>query len=145
MSMQGTALSTPHGTSMVQGSLRATMEARRAAGATFDIRQIISIGVPLCVRLAELHADGKRLFVHPSMIRYDGNGVEIMEDRMQAAPTLSRDRACLAPEERKGAPGDAAGSVFAVGAILYELLTGAHVGPGMRRPGELVPDLPPAL
>src|SRR6185437_1056117 len=33
-------------------------------------------------------------------------------------------------------------SVFAVGAILYELLAGAVVGPGMRRPSELIPDLP---
>lgn len=121
------------------------MEARRASGQAFDIREIISIGVPLCVQLAALHAAGKRLFVYPSALRYDGPEVEIMEDRAQAAPTLPRDRACLAPEARKGAPGDAAGSVFAVGAMLYELLTGAAVGPGMRRPAELVPDLPPAL
>jgi hypothetical protein len=147
MSMQGPALSTPLpvGAAIVPGSLRAVMEARRASEQVFDIREIVAIGVPLCVRLAEIHATGKRLFVHPSMIRFDGGGVEIMEDRMQAAPTLSRDRACLAPEERKGTAGDAAGSVFAVGAILYELLTGAAVGPGMRRPAELVPDLPPAL
>lgn len=145
--MQGPALTTPLpvGTSIVSGSLRAAMEARRAAGQTFDMREIIAIGVPLCVRLAELHASGKRLFVYPSVIRYDGPEVEIMEDRTHVAPTLPRDRACLAPEERKGTPGDAAASVFAVGAILYELLTNAAVGPGMRRPAELVPDLPPSL
>ena len=147
MSTQGAALSTPLpvGTSIVPGSLRAAMEARRASGKAFDVREIVSIGVPLCVRLAALHASGKRLFVHPSAIRYDGPEVEVMEDRTQAAPVLPRDRACLAPEERKGAPGDAAASVFAVGAILYELLTNAAVGPGMRRPAELVPNLPPAL
>ena len=121
------------------------MEARRASGQAFDIREIIAIGVPLCVRLAELHASGKRLFVYPSAIRYDGPEVEIMEDRTQVAPVLPRDRACLAPEERKGTPGDAGASVFAVGAILYELLTNAAVGPGMRRPAELVPDLPASL
>ena len=32
-----------------------------------------------------------------------------------------------------------------MGAILYELLTNAAIGPGMRRPGELVQGLPPAL
>lgn len=145
--MQGTALNTPlpAGTSIVPGSLRAAMEARRASGQAFDIREIISIGVPLCVRLAALHADGKRLFVYPSAIRYDGPEVEIVEERTRAAPTLPRDRACLAPESRKGDPGDAGASVFAVGAILYELLTNAAVGPGMRRPVDLVPDLPPAL
>ena len=35
--------------------------------------------------------------------------------------------------------------MFAVGAILYELLTSAVVGPGMRRPSELVPGLPGAV
>ncbi|MBK8254507.1 MAG: hypothetical protein IPK82_17795 [Polyangiaceae bacterium] len=147
MSTQGPALSssTSAGGSVVAGSLRAAMEARRAQGKTFDIREIVGIGVPLCVRLAELHASGKRLFVYPSVIRYDGPEVEIDEARTHVPPTLPRDRACLAPEERKGNPGDAAGSVFAVGAIMYELLTNAAVGPGMRRPAELVADLPASL
>src|SRR5262249_33901436 len=56
-----------------------------------------------------------------------------------------RDRACLAPEERKGVEGDARASVFTIGAILYELLTSASVGPGMRRPAEVVPDISPGL
>lgn len=121
------------------------MEARRASGKAFDIREIVAIGVPLCVRLAELHAAGKRIFVYPSALGYDGPEVVVLEERAHSAPSLPRDRACLAPETRKGDPGDAGASVFAVGAILYELLTNASVGPGMRRPAELVPDLPPAL
>ena len=32
-------------------------------------------------------------------------------------------------------------SVFACGAILYEMATGMSVGPGMRRPSEVVPGL----
>lgn len=31
--------------------------------------------------------------------------------------------------------------MFTIGAILYELLTNASVGPGMRRPSDLVPDM----
>ncbi len=148
MSTQATALSTPlpAGAVLVPGSLRAEIEARRAQGRTFDIRDAIAIGVPLCTHLAKLHDGGKRLYVYPSIIRYAGPGlVEIMEDRAHVAPHLPRDRACLAPEERKGNEGDPGGSVFAVGAILYELITGAHVGPGMRRPADLVPDLPSSL
>jgi hypothetical protein len=148
MSTHGPALSTPLpiGSSIVPGSLRAEMEARRAAGRGFGVREAIAIGVPLCTHLAELHSGNRRCFVYPSAIRYTDHGeVEVMVDRMHAAPVLTRDRACLAPEERKGTEGDARGSVFAVGAILYELLTNASVGPGMRRPADLVPDLPPAL
>src|SRR5262245_47671180 len=124
MSQLAPALNTspPAAASVIPGSLREEMEKRRAAGQTFDVRETIAIGVPLCTRLDELHATGVRLFVYPSIITYAYNNLEIMQDRMHAAPVLSRDRACLAPEERKGAEGDACGSVFAVGAILYELL-----------------------
>ena len=58
---------------------------------------------------------------------------------------MPRDRAALAPEERNGIPGDARSSVYTIGAVLYELLTGEVVGPGMRRPSELVPGLPAAV
>jgi eukaryotic-like serine/threonine-protein kinase len=135
----------PVGTSLVPGSLRAEMEARRAAGRLFSLREAIAVVVPLASRLAELHAQGKTLVVHASSIAYPPVGAVVMEDRAHAPPTLPRDRACLAPEARKGSEGDARASVFAVGAILYELLTGGSVGPGMRRPTELVPDLPPSI
>ncbi len=136
----------PVGASIVPGSLRAQMDARRAAGGAYSIQEAIAVIVPLCVRLAELHAQGKTLYVHPSSLGVAPGGfVSVLEDRAQTMPTLPRDRACLAPEERKGGAGDARASVFAVGAILYELLTGAVIGPGMRRPSELVEGLPSAL
>jgi hypothetical protein len=122
------------------------MDGRRSVGSQFGVRETIAVVVPLCVRLAEMHAQGKTLYVYPSMLGYSSQGeVTVFADRASVAPTLPRDRACLAPEERKSGAGDARASVFAVGAILYELLTNASVGPGMRRPGELVPGLPPAL
>ncbi|MFO0761807.1 MAG: hypothetical protein U0359_35530 [Byssovorax sp.] len=133
-------------TSAPAGSLRAEIDARRAAGQTFGVKESIGVVVPLCVQLARIHAAGQTLFVHPSSLRFSReNGAEVDEGRAHIAPTLPRDRACLAPEERKGAEGDARASVFTIGAILYELLTGASVGPGMRRPADLVPDLPAAL
>ncbi len=136
----------PVGASVAPGSLRAEMEKRRSSGGNFTVREAISIVVPLCVRLAELHAQGRSLYVHPSALGLDPGGqVLVLLDRASAPPTLPRDRACLAPEERKAGPGDARASVFAVGAILYELLTNANIGPGMRRPSELLPGMPPAL
>ncbi len=136
----------PVGMSVVPGSLRAELDARRAAGTRFSIKEAIAVVVPICVQLVGVHAQGKMLYVHPSSLGYGpGGDVTLLEDRAQVAPTLPRDRACLAPEERKGSPGDARASVFAVGAILYELLTGAPIGPGMRRPSEMVENLPPSL
>jgi eukaryotic-like serine/threonine-protein kinase len=136
----------PVGSSIAQGSLRAEIEARRAAGSRFSLKEAIAVVVPVCVKLAELHAQGRTLFVHPSSLGYGAGGVvTVLEARAGGPPSLPRDRACLAPEERKGAAGDARASVFAIGAILYELLTGAVVGPGMRRPSDLVPGLPPSV
>jgi len=147
MSTQAQALTNPSpvASSIVPGSLRAEMEARRANGGGFTIREAVAIGVPLCMHLAELHRHGKTFFVYPSAIGLSGSDVQVVEERARTSPTLPRDRACLAPEERKGSVGDAGASVFAVGAILYELMTNASVGPGMRRPADLVPDLPVSL
>lgn len=147
MSSQAQAVLTPLpvGANVPPGTLRAEMETRRAAGARYGVKEAIGIVVPLCTQLATLHGTGKTFFVHPSSLRLGAAGAEVAEDRAHSAPTLPRDRACLAPEERKGAEGDARASVFTIGAILYELLTNTSVGPGMRRPAELVPGMPAAL
>ncbi|AUX32851.1 hypothetical protein SOCE836_049990 [Sorangium cellulosum] len=136
----------PAGMSVPPGTLRAEMESRRATGRRFDVREAIGLVVPLCTQLHELHAQGRTMFVHPSSLGYGAGGaLQLIEELAHTAPLLPRDRACLAPEERKGSEGDARASVFAIGAILYELLTNSSVGPGMRRPADVVPDLPPAL
>lgn len=131
--------------SITPGTLRAEMEARRASGRTFDLKESLSVLVPLCTEVQELHREGKALFVHPSAILYTGTAVSLLEDKAEALPVLPSDRACIAPESRKGTPGDARASVFSVGAILYEMLTGGSVGPGMKRPTDVVPDLPASL
>ena len=127
------------------GSLRAELEARRASGRTFALKDALSIVVPLCLEIQRIHADGKRLFVYPSAVLYTGTAVSLLEDKAEVAPTLPADRACLPPECRKGEPGDARASVFSIGAMLYELITGGSVGPGMKRPADVVPDLPGTL
>jgi hypothetical protein len=69
----------------------------------------------------------------------------VSPDLSRAAPAIARDRACLAPEVKHGQAGDARASVFSIGAILYELLTGEVVGPGMRRPTQVLPGLNPGV
>jgi hypothetical protein len=135
----------PAGTAVPPGSLRAELDARRARGERFSVREAVGLIVPLCTALAELHGKGKRLFITPSSLRPAPSGAHIVEDLAVVPPTHPRDHACLAPEERRGAAGDARASVFTVGAILYEMITGATVGPAMRRPSELVPGLPASL
>jgi hypothetical protein len=133
----------PVGTAVAPGSLRARLEELRSRGSQLNIKQAVGIVVPLCVQLAELHRAGHKLFLHPSMLVEDQYGFfQVSPQHGQQPPLLPRDKACLPPEAKAGA-GGARASVFGVGAILYELVTGAAVGPGMRRPSEVVPGLGP--
>jgi eukaryotic-like serine/threonine-protein kinase len=131
----------PVGTTVAPGSLRARLEELRSRGAQLNLKQAVGIVVPLCVQLAELHRAGHKLFLHPSMLIEDQYGFfQVSPQHAQQPPLLPRDKACLPPEAKAGA-GGARASVFGVGAILYELVTGAAVGPGMRRPSEVVSGL----
>ncbi len=134
----------PVGMAVAPGSLRARLEELRARGARLNLKQAVGVVVPLCVQLAEVHRAGHRLFLHPSMLIEDQNGFfQVSPEHAAQPPLLPRDKACLPPEAKAGAPGGSRASVFGVGAILYELVTGAAVGPGMRRPSEVVPGLTP--
>ena len=134
----------PVGASVAPGTLRARLEEMRARGSQLNLKQAVGVVVPLCVQAAELHRAGHRLYLHASSLLEDDYGFyQISIEAARKPPLLPRDKACMAPEERAGAPGSARASVFALGAILYELLTGLSVGPGMRRPSEVVPGLVP--
>ncbi|HEY5956848.1 MAG TPA: hypothetical protein VIV60_09860 [Polyangiaceae bacterium] len=131
---------------MTPNTLRALFDHLRAQSTTFTLEQTVGLLVPLAVDLAQRHAAGERLFVNPSTLSLEDDGMyRINLDLAQIAPTLPRDRSCLAPEERSGVPGNARASVYAIGAMLYEALTGASVGPGMRRPTDLNPVVPPTI
>lgn len=121
------------------------MEEARARGALHTLKDTVGIVVPLAVEMGARHAAGENLYVHPSSIILGDAGVSISPELAVRPPTLPRDKICMAPEEREGKPGNARASVYAIGAITYELLTGLTVGPGMRRPTEVVPTLPRAL
>ncbi len=116
------------------------------ASPPFSLSEAVSLVIPLVVDLNARHNAGERLFVHPSSILVDAVGTGRLEpDLASEAPALGADAACLAPEQRDGTPGDARSSVYSLGALLYELVTGQHVGPGMQRPSEIIETLPPSF
>ena len=127
-------------------SLRTLIDQRLAQGMKFSLDEAIAIIVPLCLDLKERHDRGESVYVHPSCIAPGPDGLARLQPQLAIVPTNPKDRACLAPElQRTLAPGNSRASVFSVGAVLYELLTGASIGPAMRRPREIDPSLPEAL
>ncbi|MEO8178672.1 MAG: hypothetical protein ABI895_07555 [Deltaproteobacteria bacterium] len=128
------------------GSLREAMQRRAALGQRLGLEAAVAQIVPLCLELAEIHTQGYGFFLHPSSITETPDGrLVLARERATLYPTDPSDFACLPPETQPGQLNDARGNVYAIGAIFYELLTGASVGPGMRRPAELLPALPAAL
>ncbi|MEZ4223754.1 MAG: hypothetical protein R3B13_22590 [Polyangiaceae bacterium] len=136
----------PVGASIHPGTLRAELEESRSQGKTRTLREVVAIVVPLATETADLHDAGKLVYLHPSsIVRREDGLFHVSPELAIAPPVLPRDKACMAPEERGGRPGNARASVYALGCMMYEMLTNEYVGPGMRRPSEVVPGLPADL
>ena len=128
------------------GTLREALQRRAALGHRLGLETAVAQIVPLCLELAEIHAQGYGFFLHPSSVAESADGSLVLaRERATVYPTDPRDCACLPPETQPGQLNDARANVYAIGAIFYELLTAASVGAGMRRPADLVPTLPAAL
>jgi eukaryotic-like serine/threonine-protein kinase len=124
-------------------TLRSLLDARRSEGRRMSLEEAIAVVVPVCLDLRERHGRGERLYVHPSAIAASADGLARVQTKLAVAPAHPRDKHCLAPElQRSLEPGDACASVFSLGAILYEMVTGQHIGPAMRRPRDFDPALP---
>lgn len=139
----------PVGTSAqtAPSSLRTRLSELQARGQQpLNLKQAVGVVVPVAVEVAEVHRAGHRLFLHPSCLVEDEYGFYHVEPALsQTPPSDPRDAACIAPELQFSSLGGPRASVYAIGAIIYELLTGESVGPGMRRPSELVPGIPEQL
>jgi hypothetical protein len=128
------------------GTLREALSRRAANGQRLSLEAAVAQLVPLCIELAEIHADGYGFLLHPSSVAENADGaLSLAREMATLMPTHLRDRACLAPETQPDQLNDARANVYAMGAILYELVTGESVGHGMRRPTQIVPSLPKAL
>jgi eukaryotic-like serine/threonine-protein kinase len=127
-------------------TLRSLLDARRAEGRRMSIDEAAAVIVPVCLDLQRRHTQGEKILVHPSAIAPGADGVARIEPGLAVPPVHPFDRCCLAPEVLYASePGDACASVFSVGAILYEMITGHSVGPAMIRPRSVDPTLPEAL
>jgi len=127
-------------------TLRALLDARRAEHRPLTLDEAIATVVPLTMDVQERHARGERIYVHPSCVAPGADGLAKIVSERCVAPIDPRDRVCMAPELMHTLePGNARASVFAIGAILYECVTGSHIGPAMRRPRDINPELPEAL
>jgi hypothetical protein len=127
-------------------TLRTLLDTRRSEGRRMSLEEAIAVVVPVCLDLRDRHARGEKLYVHPSAIAPSVDGLARVQTKLAVAPTRHDDKHCLAPElNRVLQPGDACASVFSLGAILYEMVTGHHIGPAMRRPRDYDPSLPEAF
>jgi hypothetical protein len=127
-------------------TLRFLLEQRRAEGRRMSLEEAIAVIVPVCMDLNDRHTKGERVYVHPSAIAPGADGLARLDSRLALLPTLASDKHCLAPElQRTLEPGDACASVFSIGAMLYEMVTGLTVGSAMRRPREIEPSLPESV
>lgn len=127
-------------------TLREAQSRRAGAGQRLPLETAVSQLVPLCLELAEVHDQGYGFYLHPSSIIETSDGrLALARESATLLPSDARDRACLPPETQPGQLNDARGNVYAVGAILYEMVTGESVGRGMRRPSEVVPGVPREL
>jgi eukaryotic-like serine/threonine-protein kinase len=127
-------------------TLREALSRRTAAGQRVPLEVAVGQLVPLCLELAEVHDQGYGFYLHPSSVTETADGrLTLAREVATLLPSDPRDRACLPPETQPGQLNDARGNVYAMGAMLYEMVTGESVGRGMRRPSDVVPGLPKEL
>ncbi len=132
--------------SVASPTLRETLDRRARQGQILPLEAAVAQLIPLCIEVAELNAQGYGCYLHPSNIVQVADGtLALLRERATQLASLPKDRACLPPETSPAQLNDARACVYSVGAILYEMVTGQSVGPGMARPTEVVPTLPNAL
>ncbi|GAC1553335.1 MAG: hypothetical protein NVS3B10_15130 [Polyangiales bacterium] len=123
-------------------TLRALFDQRKAKGERFRLAEVVGIVVPICTDLAQRHARGETPWVHAGAIGAGADGLpRLIPDLARNRPSDPRDAAAIAPELARSAPTPRS-SVFALGALVYEMLTLQPIGPGMKPPTQVVVGIP---
>src|SRR5215813_8655127 len=124
---------------LVEGDTLAT----RLKNGPVPLNTALQYAAQMAAALVEAHAKG---IVHrdlkPGNIMIGKTGVKVLDfglASLRGDPTITAERivmgtpAYMAPEQREGKPADARTDIYGFGWVLYEMLTGARVGPQRKR------------
>ena len=119
-----------------------TLSARLKNG-PLPIQTVLPYGSQIAAALVEAHAKG---IIHrdlkPSNIMVGKSGVKILDfglarsgqdETATGSHMIVGTPAYMAPEQREGKPTDARADIYSFGCVLYEMFTGARVGPQRKR------------
>ena len=127
-----------------------SLAARLARGA-LPADDVIRYGAEIASALAAAHAQG---IVHcdlkPANIMVTASGAKVLDfgvariahDEESSQGPLAGTAAYMSPSQLNGNPADARSDIFALGLVLYEMLTGTRYSPGTQR---VTADLPAGL
>jgi serine/threonine protein kinase len=127
---------------------------RHRDGKPISLRGIYNVVSHLCSGLSYAHEKGPHGTLRPSVVWVTRGGrVKIGDFGVgqvlfrSAGPSAFKeeDRACLAPEVKRGEPATLRSDVFGIGAILYELLTVHSMGESFVAPSHVRSDIPPEI
>ena len=117
--------------------------AARLKNGPLPLQTALLYGSQITAALVEAHGKG---IIHrdlkPGNIMIGKSGVKVLDfglarsgqdETVTASHMIIGTPAYMAPEQREGKPADARTDIYAFGCVLYEMLTGARVGP-QRKP-----------
>jgi tetratricopeptide (TPR) repeat protein len=122
---------TPGGETTLRGLIRA---------GGMEPRHSFRLWVQILKALDQGHKEGG----FPESLTPEGILID-SRNNIRFSENTSKDFAYIAPEVVSGSPPDAVSSVYSMGVILYEMLTGSLDHLGIKRPAEVVENVPPWL
>ncbi len=119
--------------------------AARLKNGPLPIPTVLLYGSQIAAALVEAHGKG---IIHrdlkPGNIMIGKSGVKVLDfglaraghdETVTASQMIVGTPAYMAPEQREGKPADARSDIYSFGLVLYEMLTGARMGPQRKRIG----------